>query len=581
MCISFAVHWSLIFINIRSLACCTFLLSFDSFNFTTFAAKLLHFAATVLLVQLSLLHLLPFCAALHFHLLLLGSLNTTTPTFSSLNQNSQGNMIVLQALTMDRHLGSSFKIPAGTVAVVVLISTCIFLVIFDRFLLPTWQKLTNRVLTPLQRIGIGHDPNFHLYFFVCRTFILANTFYLAITPSFDLVMVEHYPYGYLNAKWDFSNNTEGSICWFMGLIAGSRMKTSFSYYYFFSYCVPWTQGKNKSEVPWQIVLNLILQRKNKRKQTHQMKETPSVELLHEESKEMGTTCRAVLPSGWFLAVKRLLDTRLFDEHFITKLKTLGRLRDEKLKPLLGFFIHSEEKLLVYKYMSKGSLYDWLHLEEGEARFMEWPLSVKIAIGAATGLVWVHQGCNFHVFHLDISSKCILLDKNFVPKLSNFGEAMLMKPHGTDSTKSFSLNTEFWESSFAKEDVYCFGILLLELITREDPRSITTNSNTSNETLNNWVTHLSASSNFYSIVNKALMGQGFDQEIFQFLKVALDWEGFATNPCGFVSEPRRWVRLETQALGSSRNLSAGLAANPAPGFVSERKMRGFSVYEERK
>ncbi|GLT43232.1 hypothetical protein SLA2020_171980 [Shorea laevis] len=113
-------------------------------------------------------------------------------------------------------------------------------------------------------------------------------------------------------------------------------------------------------------------RKNNRKQTHQMKETPSVELLHEESKEtsilvklvskrsyteiseatnnfneeniigigqMGTTCKAVLPSGWFLAVKRLHDTRLFDEHFITKLKTLGRLRDENLKPLLGFCIH--------------------------------------------------------------------------------------------------------------------------------------------------------------------------------------------------------------------------------------------------
>ncbi|GLT43233.1 hypothetical protein SLA2020_171990 [Shorea laevis] len=172
-------------------------------------------------------------------------------------------------------------------------------------------------------------------------------------------------------------------------------------------------------------------------------------------------------------------------------------------------------------MSKGSLYDWLHLEEGEARFMEWPLSVKIAIGAATGLVWVHQGYNFHVFHLEISSKCILLDKNFVPKFSNFEEAMFVKPYGTDSTKSFSLNTEFWESSFAKESVYCFGILLLELITREDLRSMTTNSNTSNETLNNWVTHLSARSNFYSIVNKLLMGQGFDQEIFQFLRVALD------------------------------------------------------------
>ncbi|GKV50880.1 hypothetical protein SLEP1_g57560 [Rubroshorea leprosula] len=323
---------------------------------------------------------------------------------------------------------------------------------------------------------------------------------------------------------------------------------------FISYCMPWTQEKKKNKVPMQFQLNKILQKQNKRKQAQQMKEMPYAELLHEESQEtsiwmklvsrlsyteiseatnnfneeniigigqMGTTYKAVLPNGWLLAVKRLHDTRLFDQHFITELKTLGRLRHENLVPLLGFCTHSKEKLLVYKHMSKGSLYDWLHPEEGEARFMEWPLRVKIAIGAAMGLVWLHQGCNFHVFHRDISSKCILLDKNFVPKLSNFGKAMLVKPYGTDSTESFSLDTEFWKSSFAKEDVYCFGILLLELITREDPRSMTTYSNTSNETLNNWVAHLSASSNFYSIVDKSLMGQGFDQEIFQFLKVALD------------------------------------------------------------
>ncbi|GKV50875.1 hypothetical protein SLEP1_g57555 [Rubroshorea leprosula] len=312
--------------------------------------------------------------------------------------------------------------------------------------------------------------------------------------------------------------------------------------------------KKKSKVPMQFQLHKLLQKKNERKQAQHMKKMPYVEFLHEESPEisvlvklvsrlsyteineatnyfkqeniigigqMGTTYKALLPNGLLLAVKRLHDTHLFDEHFITELKTLGRLRHENLVPLLGFCIHSKEKLLVYKYMSKGSLYDWLHPEEGEARIMEWPIRVKIAIGAATGLVWLHQGCDFHVFHLAISSKCILLDENFVPKLSNFGEAMLVKPYGTDSTETFSLNTEFWESSFTKEDVYCFGILLLELITREDPRSMTTYSDTSYEPLNNWVTHLSTSSNFYSIVDKSLMGQGFDQEIFQFLKVALD------------------------------------------------------------
>lgn len=68
----------------------------------------------------------------------------------------QYSMLVLQAMAMNRHLGSSFQIPAGTILVVVSISTCISLAIIDRFLLPAWKKLTYQSLTPLQRIGVGH-----------------------------------------------------------------------------------------------------------------------------------------------------------------------------------------------------------------------------------------------------------------------------------------------------------------------------------------------------------------------------------------------------------------------------------------
>ncbi|GKV04385.1 hypothetical protein SLEP1_g16544 [Rubroshorea leprosula] len=320
---------------------------------------------------------------------------------------------------------------------------------------------------------------------------------------------------------------------------------------FISYCVPWwTQGKKRSEASlMQILLNQLLQRDSKRKEAQQMKKVPEIphmDFLSEETKKasllsyseikeatdnfnkenvigfgrMGTTYKAVLPNGSLLAVKRLYDTPAFDEHFITELKTLGSLRHDNLVPLLGFCIQSKERLLVYKYMTKGSLYDWLLPEEGEARIMEWPLSVKIAIGVARGLVWLHDRCNSRIVHLDISSKCILLNENFEPKLSNFGEAILLKPNDTDSTESSPFaNCEYWQSNFFKEDVYCFGIFLLELITGEDPKRMTTSSNSGNETpvLNEWVTV----DFFCSFVNKSMMGQGFDQEIFQFLTVALD------------------------------------------------------------
>lgn len=71
----------------------------------------------------------------------------------------QGSLIVLQALTMDRHIGPHFQIPAGTMIVFVFIFTSASLTLIDRFLYPTWQKLIGQPPTPLQRIAVGHVLN--------------------------------------------------------------------------------------------------------------------------------------------------------------------------------------------------------------------------------------------------------------------------------------------------------------------------------------------------------------------------------------------------------------------------------------
>ncbi|PRQ33781.1 putative nitrate-transporting ATPase [Rosa chinensis] len=71
----------------------------------------------------------------------------------------QSSLTILQALSMDRHLGPHFKIPAGSILVVVLISCALFLAVIDRFLCPMWQKLIGRFPSPLQRIGLGHVLN--------------------------------------------------------------------------------------------------------------------------------------------------------------------------------------------------------------------------------------------------------------------------------------------------------------------------------------------------------------------------------------------------------------------------------------
>ncbi|XP_034924071.1 probably inactive leucine-rich repeat receptor-like protein kinase At5g48380 [Populus alba] len=222
--------------------------------------------------------------------------------------------------------------------------------------------------------------------------------------------------------------------------------------------------------------------------------------------KIGMLYKAALPSGYLFAVKKLHSCRILEEQFVLELKTLGSLRHVNLLQLLGFLITSKHWLLVYKYMTNGNLYDWLHP-------MEWTVRFKVAIGLARGLAWLHQDCSstILVYHLNISSKCILLDQDFEPKLSNFGEAIIVNP-----TNTSPFNGEFWDAAFAKEDVYGFGVVLLELITGVDSSRMT---GSSNSLLNEWMGHLLTSSKIYDAIDKSLIGQGFDDEIFQLLKVA--------------------------------------------------------------
>lgn len=83
----------------------------------------------------------------------------STSIFLSVPIAIQGSLTILQALTMDRHLGPNFKIPAGSFAVIIFISTTISLTLIDRFLYPVWQKLFGRMPRPLERVGLGHVLN--------------------------------------------------------------------------------------------------------------------------------------------------------------------------------------------------------------------------------------------------------------------------------------------------------------------------------------------------------------------------------------------------------------------------------------
>ncbi|CAK7349215.1 unnamed protein product [Dovyalis caffra] len=243
----------------------------------------------------------------------------------------------------------------------------------------------------------------------------------------------------------------------------------------------------------------------------------------------GSVYKAVLEDGTPFMVKRLQDSQHSEKEFLSEMATLGSVKHPNLVPLLGFCVANKERLLVYKHMSNGTLHDHIHIADEIRKPMEWHLRLKIGIRAAKGFAWLHHNCNPRIIHRNISSKCILLDADFEPKISDFGLARLMNP--IDTHLSTFVNGEFGDLGYVapeytrtlvatpKGDVFSFGIVLLELVTGEKPTHVAKAPESFKGNLAEWIIQLSSNSQLHDAVDKFLVGKGVDNEIFQFLKVA--------------------------------------------------------------
>ncbi|KAL8170263.1 hypothetical protein V2J09_022067 [Rumex salicifolius] len=243
----------------------------------------------------------------------------------------------------------------------------------------------------------------------------------------------------------------------------------------------------------------------------------------------GTLYRATLEDGNIYTVKRLHDSQHSEKEFASEMATLGSVKQTNLVPLLGYCVSRKERFLIYKHMPNGNLHDQIHASKDGCSLKDWPLRLRIAIGAARGLAWLHHNCNPRIIHRNISSKCILLDEDFEPMISGFGLARLMNP--VDTHLSTFVNGEFGDLGYVapeyartlvatpKGDVYSFGVVLLELITCERPTFVARARDGFKGNLVEWVMHLSSNSNMKDAIDGSLVGKGFDDEVFQFLKVA--------------------------------------------------------------
>ncbi|XP_062111762.1 probable inactive receptor kinase At1g27190 [Humulus lupulus] len=250
------------------------------------------------------------------------------------------------------------------------------------------------------------------------------------------------------------------------------------------------------------------------------------------STRTGVSYKAVLPDGSALAVKRLNACKLGEKQFRSEMNRLGQLRHPNLVPLLGFCVVEEEKLLVYKHMYNGTLYSQLNGSgnvNSQYGFLDWPTRLKIGVGAAKGLAWLHHSCQPPYMHQNISSNVILLDYDFEARITDFGLARLV---GTrDSNDSSFVNGDLGEFGYVapeysstmvaslKGDVYGFGVVLLELVTGQKPLEVYHGGEGFKGNLVDWVNQLISSGRSIDAIDNALSGKGDDDEILHFMKAA--------------------------------------------------------------
>ncbi|KAL4627171.1 hypothetical protein ACB092_05G148500 [Castanea dentata] len=186
----------------------------------------------------------------------------------------------------------------------------------------------------------------------------------------------------------------------------------------------------------------------------------------------GVVYKGCLPNRTVVAVKRLKDPSYTGEvQFQTEVEMIGLALHRNLLRLYGFCMTSDERLLVYPYMPNGSVADRLRETCREKPSLDWNRRMRIAIGAARGLLYLHDQCNPKIIHRDVKAANILLDESFEAVVGDFGLAKLLdrrESHVTTAVRGTvgHIAPEYLSTgqSSEKTDVFGFGILLLELIT---------------------------------------------------------------------------------------------------------------------
>lgn len=242
----------------------------------------------------------------------------------------------------------------------------------------------------------------------------------------------------------------------------------------------------------------------------------------------GIVYKGSLNDGTIVAVKRLKDfnTAGGEVQFQMEVEMISLAVHRNLLRLLGFCSTEDERLLVYPYMSNGSVASRLKDHINGRPVLDWSRRKRIALGTARGLVYLHEQCDPRIIHRDVKAANILLDEDFEAVVGDFGLAKLLDHHESHVSTAVRgtvghIAPEYLSTgqSSEKTDVFGFGILLLELITGHKAVDFGRGANQKGVILD-WVKTLHQEKKLNAMVDRDLRN-GFDRvELEEMVQVAL-------------------------------------------------------------
>ncbi|KEH39082.1 strubbelig receptor family protein [Medicago truncatula] len=188
---------------------------------------------------------------------------------------------------------------------------------------------------------------------------------------------------------------------------------------------------------------------------------------------LGSVYRAELPNGKILAVKKL-DKKVSDQddaEFIELVNNIDRIRHANIVELIGYCLEHGQRLLIYEYCNNGSMYEALHSDDEFKTRLSWNARIRIALGAARALEYLHEQCQPPVIHRNFKSANILLDEDLSVRVSDCGLAPLITKGSVRQLSgqllaAYGYGAPEFESGIYtyQSDVYSFGVVMLELLT---------------------------------------------------------------------------------------------------------------------